>query len=38
MTNKYELTPNPSHPNKILNKLGLRIKRSIDITNDDKRK
>jgi hypothetical protein len=30
--------PNPSHPSRILIKLGLIINKSIEITNDNKRK
>ena len=33
MTKQYDTNPNPSHPNNILNKLGLKIKSIIDSTN-----
>lgn len=31
MTNKYEVTPNPSQPNNNLIRLGLRISKNIDM-------
>lgn len=31
-TSKYEVTPSPSHPNKMLIKLGLKIKINIELT------
>ena len=32
MTSRYEVTPNPSHPNRSLIRFGLKINKYIDIT------